>query len=90
MSKATGAMRKHESHALTRRKAEIDTTLPAWKTYSASYLARNVLLGLLIGFAESNFARGERKGPYCAKLHHSNGKRCIFRHWGPDPTMPAR
>jgi aquaporin Z len=22
----------------------------------------------------------ERKGPYCAKLHHHNDKRCIFRH----------
>jgi aquaporin Z len=19
-------------------------------------------------------------GPYCAKLHHANNKRCIFRH----------
>ena len=22
----------------------------------------------------------ERRGPYCAKLHHHNDKRCIFRH----------
>lgn len=27
-----------------------------------------------------------RKGPYCAKLHHHNDKRCIFRHSGSDPT----
>ena len=32
-----------------------------------------------------------RKGnaPYCAKLHHHNNKRCIFRHSGPDHTAPA-
>ena len=27
----------------------------------------------------------DRKGPYCAKLHHHNDKRCIFRHFGPNP-----
>src|SRR5579863_4243560 len=32
----------------------------------------------------------EGKGPYCAKLHHHNDKRCIFRHSGPDPTTQAR
>ncbi|HEY6345031.1 MAG TPA: aquaporin [Bryobacteraceae bacterium] len=29
------------------------------------------------------------KAPYCAKLHHHNNKRCIFRHSGTDPTAPA-
>ena len=24
--------------------------------------------------------------PFCAKLHHHNDKRCIFRHDGPDPA----
>jgi aquaporin Z len=46
-------------------------------------------LGML-GAAELFLRAGERKGPYCAKLHHSNDKRCIFHHRGPDPTMPAR
>ena len=27
----------------------------------------------------------ERKGPYCSKLRHHNDKRCIFRHFGPNP-----
>jgi aquaporin Z len=31
----------------------------------------------------------EGEGPYCAKLHHHNNKRCIFRHSGPDLTAPA-
>jgi hypothetical protein len=26
------------------------------------------------------------KGPYCAKLHHHNNKRCIFSHSGADPA----
>jgi aquaporin Z len=46
-------------------------------------------LGML-GAAEVFLRAHERKGPYCAKLHHSNDKRCIFRHWGPGPTAPAR
>jgi aquaporin Z len=25
------------------------------------------------------------RGPYCAKLHHHNDKRCIFRHSGAEP-----
>jgi len=28
----------------------------------------------------------ERRGPFCAKLHRHNDKRCIFRHTGPDPS----
>jgi aquaporin Z len=28
------------------------------------------------------------KAPYCAKLHHHNDKRCIFRHSGTDPMAP--
>jgi len=35
-------------------------------------------LGMLAA-AQVRLARG-RKGPYCAKLHHHNDKRCIFRH----------
>ena len=42
-------------------------------------------LGMLAAAEVFVLAR-ERKGPYCAKLHHHNGKRCIFRHSGPDPT----
>ena len=40
----------------------------------------------MLGAAEFFLLARERKGPYCAKLHHRNGKRCIFRHSGPDPT----
>jgi aquaporin Z len=39
-------------------------------------------LGMLAA-AEVFFLARERKGPYCAKLHHHNDKRCIFRHSGP-------
>lgn len=46
-------------------------------------------LGMLAAAEVFVLAR-ERKGPYCAKLHHHNDKRCIFRHWGPDPTTSAR
>jgi aquaporin Z len=46
-------------------------------------------LGML-GAAELFLRARERKRPYCAKLHHSNDKRCIFRHSGPDPTTSAR
>ena len=38
----------------------------------------------MLGAAEFFLLARERKGPYCAKLHHRNGKRCIFRHSG-DP-----
>jgi aquaporin Z len=44
-------------------------------------------LGMLAA-AEVFLLARERKGPYCAKLHHHNDKRCIFRHRGPDPTAP--
>ena len=30
------------------------------------------------------------KGPYCAKLHHHNDKRCIFCHSETNPTAPHR
>jgi aquaporin Z len=46
-------------------------------------------LGML-GAAKVFLLAREGNGPYCAKLHHSNDKRCIFHHWGPDPTTPAR
>jgi aquaporin Z len=42
-------------------------------------------LGMLAA-AEVHLQASERKGAYCAKLHHRNDKRCIFRHDGPDPT----
>jgi aquaporin Z len=45
-------------------------------------------LGMLAA-AEVFLLNRERKGPYCAKLHHHNNKRCIFRHSGPDPAAPA-
>jgi aquaporin Z len=40
-------------------------------------------LGMLAA-AEVFLVVRKRKGPYCAKLHHHNDKRCIFRHGGPD------
>jgi len=40
-------------------------------------------LGMLAA-AEFLLLAHEHKGPYCAKLHHHNDKRCIFRHSGPD------
>jgi aquaporin Z len=46
-------------------------------------------LGMLMA-AEVLLLARERRSPYCAKLHHHNDKRCIFRHSGPDPTTPAR
>ena len=29
-------------------------------------------------------------GPYCAKLHHANNKRCIFHHGYPKARAPDR
>jgi aquaporin Z len=46
-------------------------------------------LGMLAA-AEVFLLVRERRGPYCAKLHHHNDKRCIFHHSGPDPRTPAR
>ena len=46
-------------------------------------------LGMLAA-AEVFLLAREGNGPYCAKLHHHNDKRCIFRHSGPDPTTSAR
>jgi aquaporin Z len=46
-------------------------------------------LGMLAA-AEVFLLTRQHKGPYCAKLHHHNNKRCIFRHSGPDPTAPVR
>jgi len=40
-------------------------------------------LGMLAAAEVFVLAR-ERKGPYCAKLHHYNNTRCIFRHSGGD------
>jgi aquaporin Z len=45
-------------------------------------------LGMLAA-AEVFLLAGDGKAPYCAKLHHHNDKRCIFRHDGPDPAAPA-
>ena len=45
-------------------------------------------LGMLAA-AEVLLLTRERKDPYCAKLHHHNDKRCIFRHSGPQPMAPA-
>jgi aquaporin Z len=43
----------------------------------------------MLGAAEFFLLARKRKGPYCGKLHHRNGKRCIFRHSGPDPTRTS-
>jgi|HubBroStandDraft_1064217.scaffolds.fasta_scaffold41189_2 aquaporin Z len=45
-------------------------------------------LGMLAA-AEVFLLTREGKTSYCAKLHHHNDKRCIFRHDGPDPTALA-
>jgi aquaporin Z len=45
-------------------------------------------LGMLVAAEVFLLARGG-KAPFCAKLHHHNNKRCIFRHSGPNPTEPA-
>jgi aquaporin Z len=44
-------------------------------------------LGMLAAAEVFLLVRGG-KAPYCAKLHHQNDKRCIFRHDGPNPTAP--
>ena len=46
-------------------------------------------LGMLAAAEVFVLARG-RKRPYCAKLHHSNDKPCIFRHSGPNPAAQSR
>jgi aquaporin Z len=46
-------------------------------------------LGMLAA-AEILLVARRWQGPYCAKLHHHNDKRCIFRHSGPEPTTPPR
>jgi aquaporin Z len=45
-------------------------------------------LGMLAAAEVFLLARGG-KAPYCAKLHHHNDKRCIFRHDGPNPRRPS-
>ncbi len=45
-------------------------------------------LGMLAA-AEVFLLARDGRGPYCAKLHHLNNKRCIFCHPGPNPTAPA-
>jgi aquaporin Z len=42
----------------------------------------------MLAAAEAFLLAREGEGPYCAKLHHHNDKRCIFCHSGPDPTGP--
>jgi aquaporin Z len=42
-------------------------------------------LGMLVA-AEVFLLVRKGKGPYCAKLHHHNNKRCIFSHSGSDPA----
>ena len=46
-------------------------------------------LGMLAAAEVFLLARAGR-GPYCAKMHHHNDKRCIFRHSGPHPSTRAR
>jgi aquaporin Z len=45
-------------------------------------------MGMLVAAEIFHWVR-KGKEPYCAKLHHRNNKRCIFRHSGPDPTARA-
>ena len=58
-----------------------------WHTLWIYFLAPP--LGMLAG-AEVHLLARERRAPYCAKLHHHNDKRCIFRHPEPGPTGPVR
>jgi len=46
-------------------------------------------LGMLVASEVFLLAR-RGKVPYCAKLHHANDKRCIFRHDGPNPTAARK
>ena len=45
-------------------------------------------LGMLAAAEVFVLAR-ERKGPYCAKLHHHNDTRCIFHHSGGQPQADS-
>lgn len=45
-------------------------------------------LGMLAA-AQVFLLNRKHKGPFCAKLHHHNDKRCIFRHSGSDLTGPS-
>jgi aquaporin Z len=40
----------------------------------------------MLAAAEGFLIARQGKGSFCAKLHHHNDKRCIFRHSGSDPT----
>ena len=44
-------------------------------------------LGMLVAAELFVWVRGG-SGPYCAKLHHANDKRCVFRH-GPQQVDPT-
>jgi aquaporin Z len=57
-----------------------------WHTLWIYFIAPPV--GMLVA-AEVFLLVREGKRPYCAKLHHHNDKRCIFRHSGPNPAAPA-
>ena len=46
-------------------------------------------LGMLAA-AEVFLLARDGNGPYCAKLHHHNDKRCIFRHSGGPAAQPPR
>jgi aquaporin Z len=54
-----------------------------WDTLWIYFIAPPI--GMLAG-AEMFLAVRRGNGPYCAKLHHQNNKRCIFSHCGDDPT----
>jgi Glycerol uptake facilitator and related permeases (Major Intrinsic Protein Family) len=56
-----------------------------WHALWAYFLAP--ILGMLVAAELFLWVRGG-SGPYCAKLHHANDKRCIFRH-GPQQVDPT-
>lgn len=62
-----------------------------WQTLWIYFIAPPT--GMMAAAEVFLLARGGQ-GPYCAKLHHRNNKRCIFCHSGPGPhvlaTRPAR
>jgi aquaporin Z len=58
-----------------------------WHTLWIYFVAPS--LGMLAAAQAFLLARA-RKAPYCAKLHHHNDKRCIFRHSEAHPTARTR
>ncbi len=57
------------------------TLPPSWWRYTSHSNLAGPPLGMLAA-AEVFLVVRDRKAPFCAKLHHHNDKRCIFRQSG--------